>query len=190
MISKSGAEAQIDLIFKAMASAERIAFPKISLLTYGLLIFLIPAFEYGLRLLPWGGNLAIHLVLYGILFGCARELLIRKAGAWHAVETHPILTRALVGQQKFAAISATLSSVALAHRGFDQLVFPVLCFHVAALFYSFGKFSTLALKRMAYAQVLIAALAIEVMAQGDHSSLLPLFTTLLALTFVGGAYLK
>lgn len=190
MQTKSEAESQINLIFSTLRSAETLNFPKVSLLTYGTLILLIPGFEYLLNSTSWGPSVWVHLIFYAILFGGSRALLIYKWGAWKETATHPLLTKALIGQQKFAALSAALSSIALAHAGYEQLIFPVCVYHLASIFYSFGKFSSIILRRMAYLQALLATIAIESLAHSFDFSLFALFTTLLALTFFGGALIK
>lgn len=190
MTTKTEAENQIEVIFSTLKQAEKISFPRISLLTYGALIALIPAFEWALGFSPFHKTVLSHLFFYGLLFTAVRYFLIQKVGAWKDLPSHPIATRALLSQQKFAVLSGAAGSIALAHAGHPQFIFSIITFHIASLFYSFGKFSSKNLRRMAYLQAGIAVLAIEVFSTEMGIVAFPLFTTLLAMTFVGGAIFR
>ena len=190
MDPKAEAQAQIELILSTLKQVENLTLPKKSLLTYAVLIALIPLFEWGLGFIDFARTVWVHLIFYTILFVSAREFLVRKLGAWKDIPSHPVATRALVYQQKFAIISGVCSSIALAHSGYFQFIFPIVTLHIASLFYSFGKFSSRNLRRMAYIQVAIATISIEVFSVELGTATFPLFTTALALTFLGGALLR
>lgn len=183
---------QIKNIAQTIEADNKIQFPAVRFISYGVGILIIPAIEYGTSLLTfgieWGENqltyLAVtHVVFYFVYFKVIR--LVLRAMGWDINEldgAHLLIRKALSLHLPVVLAIAGLV-ILLPVIGQAHLAFPIVYILFGILLNIYGHFVSRVVTRVSWYLIAIGLVYVYV-SKFQNTEVWMIFNTLLALAFI------